>query len=415
MSGLDSQAHKSYRLVPPFERTLSATPQLTAERETLLLGARVAPTAEEMTRLAHLIGQGVDWPVLKPLAVANGVAPLLHRNILTAAGSALPGEMATELRRDAHGNAFRNLFLVGELRQLLEALTRENIRAIPLKGPVVAHELYGDVSLRTMGDLDVLVHPDDTLRATEVLMSSGYLPTVQLEGRWQREYLRHQHHYKCVRSDGEVREIHWSISTRAFSFDLSFDELWGRRRVLTLAGAEMPTLSAEDLFLTLTMHGTTHAWSRLSWICDLAELVRVHETIDWEVTEERARNLGVLRAGRVALLLASGLLRARLPEPLSAVIWNDERAVKLSTEVYGRLFPPSPHFSDTLGGAFFHLRIRERLRDRLAYLAYNDSVTPHFCDRDFLALPDWCYPLYYGVKPIRLLVQRILRKPPTAR
>ena len=51
-----------------------------------------------------------------------------------------------------------------------------------LKGPVIAHEIYGDISLRTSKDLDILVQEIDLEKAEGLLFSLGYkreeVPTI---------------------------------------------------------------------------------------------------------------------------------------------------------------------------------------------------------------------------------------------
>jgi hypothetical protein len=70
---------------------------------------------------------------------------------------------------------------------------------------------------------------------------------------------------------------------------------------------------------------------------------------------------------------------------------------------------------DEISGAvkcFFHLRARERLRDRIRYSVR--YFPPYFCrrvhlpnemDRQWLPLPSAISFLYYGLRPIRLLIQ----------
>src|SRR3712207_8653927 len=39
--------------------------------------------------------------------------------------------------------------------------------------------------------------------------------------------------------------------------------------------------------LILCVHGTKHIWGRLSWICDVAELLRTQPDMDWEYVLDR--------------------------------------------------------------------------------------------------------------------------------
>jgi hypothetical protein len=57
---------------------------------------------------------------------------------------------------------------------LLEALERGGIRALALKGSVLARALYGDVGVRSAGDIDILVDARHLAGAVEVVQSMGW-------------------------------------------------------------------------------------------------------------------------------------------------------------------------------------------------------------------------------------------------
>jgi len=69
----------------------------------------------------------------------------------------VPSEVLARLQRSARSTAQQNLRLAGELIRILQRLAAEGIRAIPYKGPALSQLLYGDLSLRPSGDLDILV------------------------------------------------------------------------------------------------------------------------------------------------------------------------------------------------------------------------------------------------------------------
>ena len=50
-----------------------------------------------------------------------------------------------------------------------------NIEVLPLKGPVLAEALYGDVTMRAYNDLDLLVRRENFHRAEVLLLDRGLL------------------------------------------------------------------------------------------------------------------------------------------------------------------------------------------------------------------------------------------------
>jgi hypothetical protein len=57
---------------------------------------------------------------------------------------------------------------------LLSALARDGIRAMPLKGSVLAQQVHGSVAARTAGDIDILVASRDLGAAIAALQSQGW-------------------------------------------------------------------------------------------------------------------------------------------------------------------------------------------------------------------------------------------------
>jgi hypothetical protein len=60
-----------------------------------------------------------------------------------------------------------------QLLQTLELLRESGIQTVPFKGPALAVQAYGDLSLRQYDDLDLLIHEADVPRAYQLLIANG--------------------------------------------------------------------------------------------------------------------------------------------------------------------------------------------------------------------------------------------------
>ena len=95
--------------------------------------------------------------------------------------------------------------------------------------------------------------------------------------------------YELVRQDEKVLvELHWAITSWTFFFPLNPEHLWERLETGSLEGTPVRTLAPEDLLLILCVHGAKHYWSKLGWICDVAELLRVHPGLKWTALQIQA-------------------------------------------------------------------------------------------------------------------------------
>ena len=81
-----------------------------------------------------------------------GTPPLVYRTLSTTCSHLVPSAVLEELRDQVIEIAGQNLFLMGELMDVLLALESERIHALPFKGPVLAVNVYGSVALREFRD-----------------------------------------------------------------------------------------------------------------------------------------------------------------------------------------------------------------------------------------------------------------------
>jgi len=67
--------------------------------------------------------------------------------------------------------------------RVIELMNRDGVRALPLKGPLLARTLYGDPAMRPTNDIDLLVTTEDLPRAVDVAQRLGYREPVSPQGR----------------------------------------------------------------------------------------------------------------------------------------------------------------------------------------------------------------------------------------
>jgi hypothetical protein len=393
------------------------------EWQLLLCCARTAPDAPCSERIRALCRSGIDWDQLIVLADHHRVMPLLYHTLHALPPGDVPSATLARLEQAYFGNTARNVALKVALLDVLQEFAAHAIPAIPFKGPVLASLAYGGLSLRAAGDLDILVRREDAIRAKNLLIARGFQPQYTLSD--DQEFER-SHHFLLVRErDAIPVEIHWRLSEACFGFGLDEDAVWRNPAQFRLAGVDLTVLPSAELLLFLCAHGAKHYWERLSWICDIAELVQMERGIDWERLLHQARAIGAARRLAVGLLLARDLLGATLPDAVLDRIEADPSAGSLVREVRARILgpvPAPPQYSERLS---FYLRAMEHLRDKIQCcrsaaispvgldrtalplrcrltLLLATAVMPNERDRALLPLPLSLAFLYYFVRPLRL-------------
>lgn len=317
------------------------------------------------TRLTQLLSE-VDWPRLLLLAEEHGVTARLAGCLNDCEASVVPSAIQQTLFERLRTLSVLTLALTAELFRLLEIFAAHGISALVIKGPVLAVQAYGDPSLRSYGDLDLLVRQQDIRRATETMMASGYQAAVPLDaidaGRIPGQYL-------FAKPDSKLLvELHNDRTLRYFPRPLPIADFFARQISVRIDSREVPAPCLEDELVLVCVHGAKHFWERLSWIADVAGLVSRQKSIGWERATASARAVDAEHLLHTGLRLATGVLRAELPPPMADRVQQDAVAAKLAARVLRRLPAAGYAPPGLLERAAFRLRMRGGFFAAPAYL-----------------------------------------------
>ncbi len=363
---------------------------------------------QETEVILSLLQGEVDWSYLLQIANHHGVTPLLYKRLNTTCPNAIPEPTLNQLRDYFRDNAVRNLFLTHELLRLLQLLAAHEIPAVPFKGPVLAAVYYGDVALRAFEDLDILIRKQDVPSARRVLLSEHYRPQFELNDQQEATYLKSHHALSFNHVESSVMvDLHWAITPARLPLAPDPESLWEGLEPVSILEREVQTFSPEDLLLILCVHGTKHRWGFLEWICDVAHLIDCQHEMDWDRVLKRANAHGSERMLLLGLFLASELLGAMPPKEISKKLQTRGDLKALADWVYSALFRNPDIPPRRFDGYTFYMRAMDRFRDRLRFCCLQLTPTP--LEWALLPLPTYLSPLYYLLRPIRLLGKYALR------
>jgi hypothetical protein len=384
------------------------------EEELILLCARTSVGEEDAERIKKLLREGVDWSSVIRRTAQHGVIPLLYRSLKSISPDTVPETVMDRLRGHYLSNLGRNIFLTNELTKIVDLLDAHRIAAILFKGPSLASSVYGYLGLRQFNDLDLLIHKEDVLRTMDLLRVHGFHPEYPLTRKQETYLLHHNYHYALRRNDLKVIvEIHWGLTPSYSPFTMDMDRLWKTSRPILLQGKSIRTFAPEDSLLTLCEHGARHRWERLSWICDIAELINCNKQMNWSETLQRAEEAGGKRMVSLGLCLANELFRTHLPEHVIDWMQTDRVVKDLVGQVRNLIFQgegaQDGNSEDRI--FLFYLKTMCRVEDKIkCYLKKIFLPWPI----DLVLLPPFTilFPLYYLIRPIRLMAKykRILLK-----
>ncbi len=257
-----------------------------------------------------------EWREIAQRAARHGLQPLLYSGLAAFPPGAIqvPAELLQSLREAFLMSGTKNQLLYLDLARVLSALQQDGVGVIVLKGAHLAELVYGNIALRPMGDIDLLVGRSDLAKTAARLRDLGY--AADMSGLEIEDLVRGvsgKHLPSFFQPPHPRIEAHWSLSPGAGAENIG--QLWKTARPATLAGVPARVLSPECLVLHLCLHMRLHCLEMgLKPLCDLAAtLRRYRDELDWKEVLSLAGAWHEEKSVYVALALTADLLGEAAP------------------------------------------------------------------------------------------------------
>lgn len=253
----------------------------------------------------------VDGLRLAELLTRNRMA-VLALQILSRGNASLPKESQKLLQEQAERYERSATKLGGALTNYLKVANVRGIETIVLKGLWLCEKIYRVSSLRPGGDIDILVHRNDVDACLGLLSEQGigeFWPNLLHDDYFTRHHLHQQ------RSTPDLSiwfEIHWALDHPYTLLTVDYESIFERAKPAELLGAPIQEMAVPDLLLGLAIHLVKHAVylpsllnredllriiladGMLMYFLDIAEVLRVHPDLDWNLTIQLAHNWGAV-------------------------------------------------------------------------------------------------------------------------
>lgn len=255
-----------------------------------------------------------DWDAVLRRMEAERVSPLIYRTI--TGQQLFPPHIEEAVQQSYRLTSLRNLVLLHALIECAGHLDAASIPAIVLKGAALAEAVYGNIALRPMGDVDLLVYPQHVAAVREILERSGYVPDrVETHPGALTEYENELSFSRKGRATSNI-DLHWSLfDSPYYQSRMAMDWFWETARPVRIAKATTLMLGPEAQIIHLCGHlGLHHQAEGLLWWHDIAEvLVHHRHELDWSVVLERTRAFNLVLPVRTILGRLADVWRAPVP------------------------------------------------------------------------------------------------------
>jgi hypothetical protein len=271
-------------------------------------------------------------------AIANArVGPLLHRAV--GEMGIVSSRVGEALRQSYHLTALRNLLLLRELATCLRELAAATVPVLVLKGAALTETVYRNVSLRPMGDVDLLVRRADLATTRRVLEGLGYaLEHTETYPGALAEYENELVLWKPARFPVFV-DVHWSLfDSPYYQARIAMDWFWDTARPASINGVSTLVLGPAALLIHLCGHlALHHAITGVLWWHDVAEVLHCcRDDIDWPVLLSRTQQYGLVLPVRTVLTQVAEGWGAPIPSDVLRALYAQEYSPEES-RVFTRL------------------------------------------------------------------------------
>jgi hypothetical protein len=364
----------------------------------------------------------LDWQRFLRLVQHHRLVPLVFHNLHTSAKENSSPEVEAvlaELRELSTRSALQSLRSLAELRRVVRAMENFKIPLRVLKGLPLAKSIFGDISLRAPGDLDILIDEASIVQADAVLRSFGYRGILKVDRFSPKRLAFYRSHWKDLAYEnsetGFQVDLHWRCfrNSKMPGAGLCSN---GQPEIVSFGGFQVDTPSRMEGLLYLCVHGTLDGWLYFKSLVDVAAQVRTMDVAQLDALAALAADYAILPELTATLTLVRRylgmhhwsdlLLPATDPTVEHILRYADQTLVQSDFLADRESIPIATTLAFELG-LRRNYRYRRELLLRVLFRARMWETMP---------LPDFLFGIYPLLSPIEWAVYRLRQwraKPPS--
>ena len=348
------------------------------EYQILLAASDVEPGREQQKKLLGLIAKHFDQDRLVEMAVREGLAGLLYKNLKKNGILGYLGHGQIEKLQLFYYSAARlNLRLLHDLKKILRKFNHTKTQVVLLQGIPLLQQIYRDIGLRPLTDIDLWVLPGYFAAVERTLAKLGY----------QNDPF----YPKTFKKNSTLVDVNthllWAdrIKSRRYLITAAQEDIYRNCRLMDIEGEKAQCLSPTDQIIYLSLHAFKHNLERLIWLADIKNLLAHWEASDWDALAKRAKELGVKHVVSYILFFLERLFEWRLP-PGARAIYEDTKMGYLENYILQKRLQGKPL---PTWGPLLILPADKGLYRRLSFILENLFPRPQVLRQIFAKAPDF--------------------------
>jgi len=283
------------------------------ERKILAHAAALDPAPDGFRKIWFRVSPDLSMNHLLETAIREGLGSHLYKSLKRSRLlESLAEREKQKLETQYYQVVRNNLRLIHDLKEILRQSHRRGIRPVLLQGMDLISEIYEDVGLRPMVDIDLWVLKKDHPGFVKILLGSGYESDPLYPNTFRRGSTTVDLHTHLLWAD--------RIRARQFLLSRTDEEIYRDSRTVTWEGEEAQCLSRYDQVIYLALHALKHRFNRLIWLVDIKNITAHWDPSEWEALRSRAKELGQPRILSYVLFLLSHVFGYQPPKEVRSLL-----------------------------------------------------------------------------------------------
>jgi hypothetical protein len=243
----------------------------------------------------------------------------------------------------------RNMVLDQEYHAILDAFAAADIPVISLKGIALIQKIYADPGERYVGDMDLVVKPEDYDRARVVLDSLDYVsspayfdPKIKGCDPFIFHYATSLRSFAFTKKAGVgfYVHLHWHLINSVlplFMLTVDMDEIWQESIEEQCGDNVVRVLAPHHAVLFLALHAFKHSYNKMSLFTDLQKTLEHYaDQLDWDRVLVSALQWNAATPLYYSLKITSEIVSLAIPEGIMETI-TPKKESRLVAEVLTRV------------------------------------------------------------------------------
>lgn len=273
---------------------------------------KIISSAIRGEKFTHDKYESIDWTYILEQSKEHNVTGLVYYGLDGNTKNIIDKKIIEEFKRDTFLLGVSQIKSDIQIQKIIKEFNKNDLNPIILKGPYLK-ELYPFPELRTMGDLDLLIHTDEFKKAQIIIEQMGY---ERLKGEGGHlEYskkgtinveLHLAHHFKGKREDEDI--------------------FWKNCVKFNVLNTEVNVLSLEDNLVYLCIHMAKHMLISnigIRQLCDLTLFIeKYHSDIKWDVFLQKIKIYNLKRFFLIMINMCNKALNMYIPDNVKEEVFN---------------------------------------------------------------------------------------------